>query len=151
MSSFVLLNLEGGGILERKLRNIEAKVAKKVVRRAVRVAQKITLAAAKSNTGMIGGFTGGEIKQNLKIVAPKQRRGQFRLQVGISSKANEQFVVISKAGNRNYIPAAIEYGHGSNKEGSAIPFMRKANDSTERAKVAIVSKELQTGILQAAR
>jgi hypothetical protein len=153
--------IRGGKELERKLLNIERKVAKKVVRKAVRVGQKSTLAAAKTNAkSMIKSGLGGEgelgtmgslIANNLKIVSPKQRKGSYRLSVGIDSKANDIFVDISKAGKRNYIPAAIEFGHGSTKEACAIPFMRNANAKTEGGKVGIVTKELRRGILAAAK
>lgn len=153
----ISMNITGGRELERKLLNIERKVAKKIVRKAVRVAQKPTLLAAKASAksmirprvGEAGelGAMGSLIANNLKIISPKQRRGSYRLSVGIDSKANDIFVDISKTGKRNYIPAAIEYGHGSNKEQCAIPFMRSADRSTKRAKVGMVTKELRRGIL----
>jgi len=155
----IALRIEGGRELERKLLNIEVKTAKKVVRKAVRNAQKPTLAKAKSNAksmlksrfgGGLGSM-GSLIAKNLKIIAGKQKRGSYRLSVGISSKANDIFVETSKAGKRNYIPAAIEYGHGSTKEQCAIPFMRGADLSTETKKRAIIISELRKGILLAAK
>ena len=153
------LRIEGGKELEQKLLNIERKTAKKVVRKAVREGQKPTLAKAKSNaktmiksgSGEGLGSMGSLIANNLKIIGGKQRRGSYRLSVGISSKANDIFVDTTKKGKRNYIPAAIEYGHGSNKNQCAIPFMRNANESTEAMQRKIVIDKLRSGILQAAK
>lgn len=143
----ISVEVENAPQIEQWLKRIEQKTAKKVVRKAVRAAQRPTLATAKGLAkAMIGGEMGSLISKNIKIISPKQKRGSYRLNVDVSNKANDIFIVTSKSGTRNYIPAAIEYGHGSNKDQSAIPFQRTANFRTEKKKVPIFSRTLKQGI-----
>lgn len=147
MASFVSVQVENAVAVENYLKKIETRVARKIVRVAVRNAQKPTLTAARALAkSMVGGEMGSLISKNIKIVTPKQKKGAYRLQVGISSKANELFQDVSKTGTQNYIPAAIEYGHGSNKDQAAIPYLRTANLRTEKGKVPLFNKTLKRGI-----
>jgi len=147
------IKLSGGEELDRKLKNLETKVSRKIVRKAVRAAQKEPLVVAKSNAKtMIGGAMGGLISKWIKILSPKkQYRGSYRLDVGVSSMANDTFVVNSKSNKRNYIPAAIEYGHGSNKNEAAIPYMRNAHEKTKTRSLRTFKSVLKKGIEETAR
>lgn len=152
----ISIQLEGGKELERKLRGLETKVAKKVVRKAVRVAQKPVQTTIKANArSMVGGHMGGLIASNVVLRAQKkQRRGSYAINVRLKSEsegAPPDFVHITKAGKRHYIPAAIEFGHGPGKEQSAIPFGRSAADSTRAETLRILIAELKRGIEQIAK
>jgi len=50
------------------------------------------------------------------------------------------------SGKRSFVPAAIEFGHGKNKEQAARPFMRPAADVTVRKRIDILTKEVAAGI-----
>ncbi len=141
----ISIRLEGADILERKLKALEAKTAKKIVRKAVRAGAKPVLQAAKANAAnMVGGTMGRLIKKNIKIRAfRKQRRGSFG--VGIQTAPDvPEFIHINKGdGKRQYIPAAIEYGHDNVP---AIPFMRKAADEKLKGSAKIIGREIAAGI-----
>lgn len=148
MASFTI---SGASAFETMLGKLPKKMSKKIVRKSVRAAQKPVLAAAKSNAKtMVGGNMGSLIAKNIKIKAPKkQRRGQYQL--GVKIVENEQFIAITKEGRRYYIPMAIEYGHGHNKERAAEPFMRNAANSNEKKAIKSLTKEIGNGIDQAVR
>lgn len=143
--------VEGAKELERMLAQIGGKVAKKIVRQAVRRGQKPILARSKNNAQtLIGGAMGSKIAKLLKIKVPKrQKRGQYLLSVKLTE--DPLFVHTSKDGKRHYIPAAIEFGHGPKKEQIAIPFLRKAADSEGSNAQNIVIKQLGEGIERQAK
>lgn len=148
------VQIEGGKLLERKLLALERKVAKKIVRSAVRKGAKVVLRATKANAkSMVGGSVGSLISKNTAVrVFKKQRRGQFG--VGIKQRPGiPQFEHITKSGVRYYIPSAIEYGHAlpgaggsKQKDIAAIPFMRSAFDSTREAAKQVVINTMRAGI-----
>jgi hypothetical protein len=149
----ISIQLEGGKELERKLKALETKVAKKVVRKAVRNALKPALAATKTNArSMVGGHMGGLIASNIVLRArKKQRRGSYAMDVRLKSEsegAPAEFIHTTKKGERQNIPAAIEFGHGPGKEQVAIPFARSAADSTKAETLRIVTAEIKKGIEQ---
>jgi len=121
------MKITGLNELEQKLKKIEKIEAKKIIRKAVREAQKIDLAASKDNAkSMVGGEMGNKIASALKIKAVnKQRKGSYALQVAIDPTQAEEFVHNTKGGTRYYIPTAIEYGHRKKGGGTvpSIPFM----------------------------
>jgi len=152
----ISIQLEGGKELERKLAALETKVAKKVVRKAVRAAQKPILTAIKANArSMVGGHMGGLIASSVVLRAQKkQRRGSYAMNVRLKSEsegAPAEFVHITKEGKRHFIPAAVEFGHGPGKEQVAIPFGRSAADSTRAETLRILAGELKKGIDQVAK
>lgn len=150
------IKLEGAKQLERKLLSLEKKVGKKIVRKAVRDSHKIMLSEAKSRAAtIVGGAMGRLLASNLVLRATRrQRRGSYEMQVRTKSEsegAPTEFVHITKDGKQHYIPAAIEFGHGSNKEQAARPFMRQAADATRGQVLAKFIEQLRRGIEQAAK
>lgn len=141
--------LEGGKELNAKLLKMERKVAKQVVKKAVRAATKPMIAAGRSNArGMIGGTMGALIAKNIKAIVFKfQRSGSWGMQVGMKPDVPE-FEDFTAEGKKNYIPAAIEYGHD---EAAAIPFIRKAWDATKDLAKSIMARELKKGVESAAK
>lgn len=152
----ISMQLEGGKELERKLKGLETKVSRKIVRRAVRAAQRPVLNAMKANArAMVGGHMGGLIASNIVLRAQKkQRRGSYAMNVRLKSEsegAPAEFIHITKEGKQHYIPAAIEFGHGPAKEDVAISFGRSAADSTRNESLRILKEELKKGIEQVAK
>jgi len=155
----ISMTLEGGKELEAKLIGLERKVAKKIVRSAVRAGSKPILAAAKSNAqSVVGGTMGGVISRVLQVRAPKeQERGRYAVRIQHGQKADDVLIQISASGKRAYIPNAIEYGHaapgrggkGAPKDVPALPYMRPAFDSTKGRAERALSAELIGGIERA--
>lgn len=148
-----MAEIEGLKELDRKLANMETKVAKKIVRKAVRNAQNIALKEARSNAqAMVGGDLGAKLALALKVKpVNKQKKGSYALQVVIDPAKAEELKHTTKDGKTYYIPTAVEYGHRKAGGGQVpgIPFMRKASDATEKARVAEFVKELKKGIEKA--
>ena len=152
------ISLIGGRELEAKLKELETKVSKKIVRAAVRKAQKSLIPTIKTYLAGIsrGGGMSEKIAKALQVRAPRrQARGSYSLNVQIRNdpeltyypKGSSSSLATRKTtGHRSYIPAAIEYGHGQNKEQAARPFMRPAADATVNSRIRIMTKELAAGI-----
>lgn len=158
--------IEGGEQLERNLATLPDRVQKRVVAPAVRAAQRPMLARAQANARslpraeqrlFVAGKGGQEdirmaelIARNIVIAAPKrQHRGSYSLHVQMRRDVPE-FRHKSKAGVETYIPAAIEFGHGSDPAGAARPFMRPAADHTIAETRRILATEMGNGILREA-
>lgn len=141
--------LAGGKELNAKLLRIERKVAKQVVKKAVRAATKPMIKAGRSNArSMIGGTMGGLIAKNIKAIVFKfQRSGSWGMQVGMKPDVPE-LEDFTSDGKKNYIPAAIEYGHD---DAAAIPFIRKSWDATKALAKSILGIELKKGVESAAK
>ena len=140
----ISITLVGAKELERKLSTLEKKTAKKIIRKAVRAGTKIIHNAVKENAlSMVGGKMGSLLKKNVIVRAwKKQRRGGYGVGVSLRKDVPE-FVSISAAGKKSYIPAAIEYGHDN---AAALPFMRKAYDAHgEKAKQTTMN-EIDKGV-----
>ena len=148
MTDFAL-KTTGFELFDKQLKNLERKVAKKIVKTATRVAAKNTLKSIKANANsMIGGEMRTLIAKNAKIIVFKhQRKGSWGVQIGMKAGVPE-FVDYSKVGKRNYIPAAIEFGHDNSKP---IPYIRKAWDKTKKQDIRILGKELKKGIEREAK
>jgi len=159
MAEYVVL--EGAEDLDRKLKALETKVGKYVVRKAVRAGQKVLLAAAKVYArSVVGGTMGALLARNIVLRAPRrQRRETYSLQVrlkGASEGAPPEFIhvtkrtAVSKRGTtyrvRHFVPAAIEYGHGSNKGACAMPFMRGPAKATKDTVLGTMTNNLAKGI-----
>ena len=152
------MTLIGGKEMEAKLASLERNVGKKVVRVAVRDAQKALPTYIKM--GLMGISKGGGMAQKIAaaitVRAPRrQKKGSYTINVQFKDvpglayypKGSSTSLTRGKTtGERAYIPAAIEYGHGMTKEASARPFMRPAADATIGLRMKILSKGLADGI-----
>ena len=143
------IKIEGVALLEKKLLALERKIGRKIVRKAVRAGAKPMLAATKANANsMVGGEMGNLIARNLQPRAfKKQRRGQYGVATRLKTDVPE-FIEESKAGRRNYIPSAIEFGHIDRAGGfvPAIPYIRVSFDSTKRTSEKAVALTFKTEI-----
>jgi len=159
--------IEGGEQLAKNLETLGSRVAKGVVRTAVRRGQQAMLQAAQANARalphaekrlFVAGKKGEEdirmaelIARNIVIAAPKkQRPGSYSLHVQMRRDVPEFRYKAKKTGRETYIPAAIEYGHGASKESAARPFMRPAAERTKEERLRRLADELRIGILREA-
>jgi hypothetical protein len=143
----ISVQIEGAKELENKLLQLETKVGRKIVRSALRKAQKSLIPTIKGYLSTIskGGGTAQRIVAALTVRAAKKNpRGSYAINVQL--KPDVELFRISKDGKRSFIPAAIEYGHGHDKEGAARPYMRPAADSTEKSRVSQFTREVAAGI-----
>lgn len=119
------VRLEGGKELERELKEVEPKVAKKVVTKALRAGAKVILKAAKSAAPKRTGL----LQRSLTVRAAKRKKGRVA------------FVVQTKGGDfkgKSFYAAFLEYGHkaGSRKLANRKiippqPFLSPAFDSAK--------------------
>jgi len=140
----IRLTVQGEKELERKLKTLEQKVSKKVIRQASRKSMKPTLTDAKENARtMVGGALGRLMAAALVLRAfRRQRRGSYGVNVRLKSGVPE-FKHKTKEGTEYYIPAAVEYGHDS---AEAIPFMRNAFDKNKQKVPRTMQNEIWAGI-----
>jgi HK97 gp10 family phage protein len=156
------ITLTGGAELEKKLKELEPKVAKKLLRQTLRDGQKCIASKIKSNAkSTVQGEMGQLISKNVIVrAAKKQKKGSYRYLSMLRGGIND-FIHVTKKGVRYYIPSAIEYGHAlpyrssgskkSNKNNTvkdvpAMPFMRPAFDSTKDNVVKIIEKGIRTAV-----
>ena len=134
------MRLEGASDLERKLKRLEAKVAKKIVRRAVRDGAKVIMAETKARCPV----DTGRLKRSFAIRASKGKRSFFGVAVFPSVKKEPDLVSHSKDGTRQYYPAVVEYGTSRR---AARPFMRPAFDATKykaaQKTIDVMNREIQ--------
>jgi len=156
------LEIRGGRQIEAALADLELKVAKKIVRTAVRLGAKPILAQAQANAvGMVGGNMGTAIRKALTVRAQqRQRPGSYGVNILIRPSEAQQFKYTSKTGHESYIPYAIEYGHvgpGQGGEKGAplvarpIPFTRAAFDAKAPESARVIEQQMWNGIEKAAR
>jgi phage gpG-like protein len=133
----IIMQIENAQAVQNALDSFEKKISKKIVRQGVRASWKPLLDRSKENArNFICGRMGKLIASKLQLRAwRRQKRGQYAMLVRIKPGVDE-FVSISKSGNRAFIPVALEYGHafpyhggrGAAKDVPARPFMRPALD-----------------------
>lgn len=148
--SFASVTLEGGPALQIKLQNLAIKTQRKLVRQAVRAGTKVMLPVAKANARqMVGGNMGSVIASALQIRAMKsQRPGQYALKIQHSKNYDDQLVSTTQAGERQYIPNAIEYGHVA-PDGSDVPakpYMRTAFMATQATARVVIAQNIIAAI-----
>lgn len=156
------LTTKGTRKLNRKLRRLVQRDAKRAVRRGVRAGTKPIRDKARRNArDDVGGDLGKLIAKHIKaMVYKRQKKGSFAMAVGLSASGNAELVETTKDGFRNYIPAAIEYGHAhpfagggrsAPKDVVAIPFMRIAHAETADIAIKTAERSIWKEIEQAAK
>ena len=164
--------ITGDKALFKKLHTLEKKVGMSIVRKGVRAGANVVLKKAKANAmSEVGGEMGRLIKKYLKVkVWEKQPPGAYGMGVVISEAGNDVFVVTSRAGRRNYIPHALEYGHalpggggakskgregygggGGAKAVAAIPFMRPAYETEKDKAKRVIEQTMWAEIAKVAK
>lgn len=111
--------------LDRKLKALEPKLQKKVLRQSIRAAMKPVLSAARSNAPVKTDTL--KIRKYIKLAALKRtRRAVLGVEVVVKGSDGTPMVAYTKDGQRVFIPYAIEFGH---KNAPPHPFMRPAYET----------------------
>lgn len=137
------IGLTGDKQLEKALRSLGPKIAKKVLRQAISAAATPVVKSAKANvterTGLLKKSLGKKVKVN-------KRRGTASARVG--ARSNVQGEVDGKAHIPAKIAHLVELGHIA-ADGSHVPaqpFLRPAADENEHKAVQVMSDKLAAGI-----
>jgi hypothetical protein len=151
----VELQIEGLAELDRKLQGLPTKIARGIIRTAVREAQKITLNLVKARTAALPISTRrmGKIRDLMEKgwqlrVPQKQFAGSYAIQVQMD-RIPELKETSKRTGKEAYIPAALEYGHDPNVP--AHPFARPATEEATPLVEMVLADALGKGIEQAAQ
>lgn len=153
----VTFQLEGVAEFERNLATLARRVQRKIVKQAVTRALKPVQMAARANarnlrrsgTKRFRGLSSLLAKHIVIKPAQRQPPGTFSAHVMMRPGVPEFFHAAQTVGV-SYIPAAIEYGHGADKDRSARPFLRPAADSRQAETLRVLERELRTGLLREA-
>lgn len=143
------VSLEGGAELDAALAQIQLKVARQILRKAVKVAYTPVFAAVKANLHNVTGQLAASLRIKTRF---KASRGTATAEVVTS---NDQF---NNQGNEFYA-AFVEFGHllGSRKLGNArkaVPgehFMQYAHEENKEQTIEIFEAQLRAGIEAAAK
>ena len=158
--------IEGAEQLIANLDTLGQRCAKTVIRQAVRKGRSVMLRQAVANARalprsekrlFVAGKKGQEdirmselIARNIVLSVPRRQvPGSYSMHVQMRRNVPE-FVHVSKAGTQTYIPAAIEYGHGSSPQDAARPYLRPAADMTLAETKRVLAEQLRVGILREA-
>lgn len=140
MARFVDISVLGDKALERKLRKLDERVQKKIVRKALRSGAKPVLADAKAYVPI----DTGALESELKITASRARRGFFGVQVATPPRS----ILGIGPDDKGYYPAILEYGSDKMEP---IPYLRPAFDNNRGRALAIIRDVLVKGVREAVR
>ncbi len=143
------IDIKGLAKLDRKLAALDKRVKGKLVRRSVKAGANIIKLQAELNAQtVVGGEMGQLISRRLGTRRfRKQKRGSYGVSLRIRPGPLE-FIWITQDGKREYVPAALEFGHVDRAGGfvPAMPYMRTAFDSKARSAVQTMGNILKIGI-----
>ena len=154
---------QGSKELIRALHKLPDAVHQKVAKAGLRPAANIVLAKARANVrARPGGSLGATIARYLHLRVFANPWTDWKgMVVEVGHRGNDELVVMSKSGQRNYLPAAIEYGHrgpGQGGKGSrgrpnpnamvapAYAYMRNAYESTREQAIAMAETTILKGV-----
>lgn len=148
MGKSAKLSLTGDKELEKALRSLGPRVAKKVLRQAISAAASPVVKSAKANVTERSGL----LKKSLgKKVRANKRRGTASARVG--ARTNVKGEVDGKPHVPWRIAHLVELGHIA-ADGSHVPakpFLRPAADENETKAVQVMSDKLAAGIVKEAK
>lgn len=122
--------------IDRKLRTLEPRIAKKHVRSSIRKGLKLIAAEVKTQAPVLYGIT----KANVQTRAVKKRkRGQIELEVKIGG-SDDRLYKSSAKGVKVFYPAIVEYKHN--------PFMRRSFTAKGEPARQVTLTALLQGIMQ---
>lgn len=125
--------------IDAKLRTLEFRVQSKLLRQAMRKGMKLVLADAKARAPVDTGL----MARSVKLRAMRRSRSRQGLLVQVNSA--EGLVKTTKAGERYFYPAVVEFGDG---ETPAHPFLRPAYDRQGPPARDVTMRELLSGTLR---
>ncbi len=105
--------------IDSKLKTLEPKIQKKILRQAMRSGMKLVAQEALMRVPVLTGL----LKRNIKLRAMKRKRNRVGLLVQV--KSDPGFSKPYGHGQVAWYPAAVEYGHG---KVPPHPYMRPAFD-----------------------
>jgi Bacteriophage HK97-gp10, putative tail-component len=120
--------------IDRKLRRLEPRVQRKVVRQSMRAGLKPMQAEVKSEVPVESGLTRSAVVVRSNR---SRRRGVISLAVRISGK-KAGLVKTTKAGRRVFYPAVVEYKHDA--------FMRRSFDSKGKTSRDVAMDRIRRGV-----
>ncbi len=125
--------------IDRRLRSLEPRLQKRVLRQAMRKGLKILAAEVKAQAPVDTGMT----RSKVQVRAVKsRRRGSIELEVRIAA-VDELKKTSAKSGQQVFYPAIIEYG----RDGvPPDPFVRRAFESKGGAARQVTIESLKAGI-----
>ena len=151
MANFIDIAVIGDKELQRKLKALDEKMQKKIVRKALRQAAKPVLSAAR----LLCPENTGRLRASLKLKVRRQKRGVFGVEV-ITGTRQELGI---RANDPYYYPAAVEFGHlvglrhrhreqkelrRLRKQGALVvgahPFLRPALEMNRSTGIAIAAR-----------
>jgi HK97 gp10 family phage protein len=128
--------------IDRKLKTLEVKVQRKVLRQSMRKGMKLVLQDAVSRVPVLSGL----LKRNIKLRAMKRKKNRVGLLVQI--KPDPGFYKHYGQGQIAWYPASVEWGHG---RVPPHPFMRPAYDLKGNQAKLVTMQELLEGTLREAK
>lgn len=160
------IEVTGDQELSAAIKKLSGEVREKIAKDAVAAAMPVLLNSIRQNAvAMVGGEMGNTIANNVR--AANMRKMSDAVGQKAELRPDDKFIHITKAGNRYFIPTAIEYGHYIAKRGegrtkfegrygrlarsieraggqktSPIPYMRRAADESEAAVQEIVTQRI---------
>lgn len=110
--------IQGDAELLKAIEELPPKVTKKFAREAVQESIPIIVKQVRSNARtMVGGELGRQMAEAYIPDKMRSMRDAAGAKGHFDPASNSLFVHITKAGNRQYIPNAVEYGHVIAKKG----------------------------------
>lgn len=144
--------LQGANELRLKLNTLNDKVHSRIARESVRSAMQMYLTQAKgAAVGMVGGRMGRRLAGQLMIRKQRKRLPKFVYAMVCGFRDVGLLIHTSKKQRKTFIPAAIEFGHGRNPAGSAIPYMRRTFERMRAGMISTLSAVLGRRIEEEAR
>jgi hypothetical protein len=123
----------GIGDIDRRLKTLEPRLKKKVIRTAMRAGLKILQAAVEAEAPVRTGAT----KEAVVVRAVKgRRRGSIELEVRIA--ADDELKKTSANGKTYFYPSIVQYMYD--------PFMTRAFDSTGEAARQVTIARIREGV-----
>lgn len=132
MPQLAKFKIHGLQELDKQLRELEPKLAKKVTRKALRDAAKLTAAKAKELVPV----DEGDLRDSIRVKSGKSRKGTVSVIVTTSASDN---IFSGEA----YHGGFIEFGTSKME---AKPFLRPALEQSAAAATALIRDRLAAGI-----
>jgi len=138
MAALATLEMKGFEALDRKLRRLEKRAAKKVLKRGLRSGAKVIQREAKSRAPVLTGAT----RKSIRVRAmKKQKRGVVGISVR-TSKFDNLFT------GDQYYAAFVEFGTSRME---AKPFLEPAFEARKHEASETIKREVAAGIAREAK
>jgi len=132
MPQLAKFKIHGLQELDKKLRELEPKLARKVTRKALRDAAKMTAAKAKELVPV----DEGDLRDSIRVRSGKSRKGT--VSVIVTTSASDNLFT-----GESYYGAFLEFGTSTIE---ARPYLRPALEQTAQAATALIRDRLAAGI-----